>query len=77
MDKDKFAAMLPIITADILDKLMKKYRIDEDTALLDFSKSQLFHLLSDEKTKVWQYSSDMIVELYGGELSGSLVLPEV
>lgn len=77
MDKAKFEAMLPLITSDIVYKITQKYGIDEDQALNDFSKSELFALLSDEETKVWQYSGDMMVELYDRELNGNLVLPEV
>ena len=77
MEKERFDAMLPMITADIIDRIIKKYGLSEDKAISDFDKSQVYALLENEGTKVWQYSTDMLLELYGRELNGNLILPQV
>ena len=77
MEKVKFIALLPLITADVADKIMSKYKFDEDKAISEFSKSQLYALLENEETKIWQYSTEMLLDLYNRELSGNLILPEV
>ena len=40
-------------------------------------KSKIYKLLVKEETKLWQYSSEMIVELFDREQNGRLELPEV
>ena len=77
MDKKRFDAMLPMITADLSNRIMQKYNLGEDKALSDLDKSQVYALLENEATKVWQYSTDMLLELYDREINGNLILPEV
>lgn len=76
MDKEMFDAMLPMMTADIVNRIANK-KIDEDTALSDFLKSNLFALLADENTKMWHYSGEMMAYLYENELNGTFSFPEV
>jgi len=77
LDKKIFDAMLPMITADLIDKIMRKYGLSEDRAISEFDKSQIYSLLENEETKVWYYSTDMLLELYDRELNGNLTWPEV
>lgn len=77
MNKDRFSALMAIITPDIISKIMKKYELNEDKAMSLFYKSELYKLLEKEDTKVWQYSSEMIVELFNREMNGKLEFPEV
>lgn len=49
----------------------------EDEALERFTSSKLYTYLEREETKVWQYSSLMLAELFNEERSGRLVLLEV
>lgn len=56
---------------------MEKYGLDEDKAMNLFHRSELYKLLEKEDTKVWQYSSEMIVELFDRELKGKLEFLEV
>ena len=77
MNKDRFSALMAIITPDIISKIMEKYELDEDKAISIFHKSELYKILEREDTKVWQYSSKMIVELFDRELNGRLEFPEV
>ena len=77
MDKDRFSALMAIITPDIISKIMEKYELDEEKAIALFHKSELYRILEREDTKVWQYSSEMIVELFDREMNGKLEFPEV
>lgn len=56
---------------------MEKYGLDENKAMALFHKSEVYKALENEDTKVWQYSSDMIVELFDREMNGKLEFPEV
>lgn len=42
-----------------------------------FHRSELYKAHKKEETKVWQYSSEMIVELFDKEMNGKLEFPEV
>lgn len=77
MNKNRFAALMAMITPDIISKIMDTYGLDEDKAMALFHKSELYKALEKEDTKVWQYSSEMIVELFNRELNGKLDFPEV
>lgn len=77
MDKDKFSALMTMITPDIISKLMEKYGLDENKAISLFNKSDIYKALEREETKLWQYSSEMIVELFDREMNGKLEFPEV
>ncbi len=77
MNEDRFSALMAMITPDIISKIMEKYNLDEDKAIASFHKSELYKMLEKEDTKVWQYSSEMIVELFDREKNGNLEFPEV
>lgn len=77
MDKDKFSTLMAVMTPDIIGKIMEKYGLDENKAMALFHKSEVYKALENEDTKVWQYSSEMIVELFDREMNGKLEFPEV
>ena len=77
MNKNRFSALMAMITPDIISKIMDTYGLDENKAMALFHKSELYKALEKEDTKVWQYSSEMIVELFNRELNGKLDFPEV
>lgn len=77
MTKERFTALMALITPDIISKIMDKYGYDEDKAMSLFHKSELYRLLEIEETKIWQYSSYMMVELFDREMNGHLEFPEV
>ncbi len=77
MDRCKFNAILPIITAGLADKIMKQFDITEDEALMDLYKTELYAALENEETKVWQYSVEKLFDLYQDEKKNDrLELPE-
>ncbi len=77
MDKDKFDAILPIISAHLIDKIMEWFNLTEDEAVSELYNSQLYDELEKEETKVWQYSNEKLYDLYKNEkANGKLELPE-
>ena len=77
MNKDKFSTLMAMMTPDIISKIMDKYSLDENKAMGLFHKSELYKVLEKGETKLWQYSSEMIVELFDREMKGNLEFPEV
>ena len=77
MDKDRFSALMAIMTPDIISKIMERFEMDEDKAMAAFHRSELYKTLEKENTKVWQYSALMLAELFNEERAGRLSLPEV
>ena len=77
MNKDKFSALMAMMTPDIISKIMNKFGFGEEKAMSLFHRSELYKALEKEETKVWEYSSEMIVELFNREMNGKLEFPEV
>jgi phosphoribosyl-AMP cyclohydrolase len=72
-----YETLLYSITASVTNRLVEMNNWSEDEALERFTSSKLYTFLEREETKVWQYSSLMLAELFNEERSGRLVLPEV
>ena len=66
-----------LCTANVIAKIMESNGWSENEAMERFTKSKLYSYLENEETKVWQYSSYMLAELFNEERSGRLSLPEV
>ena len=77
MDERSYETLLYSITLSVVERLMNINNWSEDEALERFTSSKLYTYLEKEETKVWQYSSLMLAELFNEERSGRLVLPEV
>ena len=77
MNERSYESLLYSITSSVVNRLMEINNWSEDEALERFTSSKLYTYLEKEKTKVWQYSSLMLAELFNEERSGRLVLPEV
>ena len=77
MDKDKFAALLPVIVGGLANKIIEETRVGEDEAFEKLYNSELYKVLENERTKVWTYSVPQLFDLYQNEINtGSLELPE-
>ena len=77
MEKDKFAALLPVIVGGLVNKIIEETQVSEDEAFKQLYHSQLYAALENERTKVWTYSVPKLFELYQNENNtGSLELPE-
>ena len=77
MNERSYETLLYSITSNVVNRLMKINNWSEDEALERFTSSKLYTYLAKEETKVWQYCSFMLAELFNEEGSGRLVLPEV
>lgn len=78
MGHEQFVAIMPYISADLINMIAQKQNITESDALNKLYSSKLYGLLEKEETKVWQYSTDMLYSLFvKEEQTGSLVFPDV
>ena len=77
MNERSYETLLYGITANVVAKIMELNGWTEDEAMERFTSSRLYAYLEDEKSKVWQYSSLMLAQLFNEERTGRLVLPEV
>jgi len=77
MDKAKFDALLPLIVAALMQKIIEQKNIEQDEAFSRLYNSMLYFFLEDEQTKVWYYSVEKLFQLFEEEIStGKLELPE-
>jgi hypothetical protein len=77
MDMKKFEALLPLLVAALVDKIMAADGISEDAAIEKLYVSELYAALETEETKLWHYSIPLLFALYTAEVStGKLELPE-
>jgi hypothetical protein len=77
MDKTKFEALLPVIVASLMQKIIERKKISHDEAFSQLYGSRLYFVLDDEKTKVWHYSVEKLFRLFDEEITtGNMELPE-
>jgi len=77
MEKNKFAAILPILVGGLVNKIIEETGVGENEAFEKLYNSELYAALENEKTKVWTYSVQMLFDLYNEEITtGELKLPE-
>ena len=77
MEKDKFAAIFPVLIGGLTNKIIEETHISEDEAFKKLYNSELYAALENERTKVWTYSVPMLYDLYETEITtGKLDLPE-
>lgn len=77
MNERSYETLLYGITANVVAKIMELNGWSENEAMERFTTSKLYSYLEREETKVWQYSSLMLAELFNEERTGRLLLPEV
>jgi hypothetical protein len=77
MNERSFEILLYSITANVVAKIMKLNNWSENEAMERFTRSKLYAYLEKEETKVWQYSTLMLAQLFNEERAGRLSLPEV
>lgn len=77
MDDEKFSAILPILVADFACLLSERRGLSTDEALSVIYGSKLYAYLSDERTKVWHFSSHALLDfLEMEERDGVIDFPE-
>lgn len=78
MDAEQFISLMPLIVCDLVDLIAQKQNLSEAYAVSKLYHSQLYAMLEQEDTKVWQYSTDMLYSLFLQEQqTGSIVFPDV
>jgi hypothetical protein len=77
MDQLKFEAIMPIIVNDLASRVAQAQGILEKEAVIRLYSSILYAKLEQEKTKVWQFSGEQLLELYLEEQrTGKITFPE-
>ena len=77
MDKEKFEALLPLIIAALMQKIIEQKKISHNEAFSRLYGSKLYSFLDNEQTKVWHYSAEKLFQLFEEEMStGKIELPE-
>ena len=78
MGREKFVAMMPYISADLIYMIVNKQGISEEEAIKKLYASKLYATLENEETKVWQYSTQMLYTLLEQEeKNGDIQFPDV
>ena len=78
MGQEKFVAMMPYISADLIYMIVNKQGISEEEAIKKLYASKLYAALENEETKVWQYSTQMLYSLLEQEeKTGDIQFPDV
>ena len=78
MDQAKFVAIMPRISADLVDYIAMQQNIGEEEALQKLYASVLYSELEKEDTKLWHYSTPMLYQMFlQGEKAGKLEDPYV
>jgi len=76
VEKNKFAAILPVIVGGLVNKIIDEACMSEAEAFDKLYDSELYSVLEKEETKVWHYSVPKLFELWENELkTGKLKLP--
>ena len=78
MEKDKFLAIMPYISADLAYMIVSRQGITEEEAIRKLYCSKLYAALEKEETKLWQYSTQMLYSLFEQEeKTGNIQFPDV
>lgn len=78
MEREQFDAILPLISADLVNMISKKEDISSNEAISKLYSSKLYALLEKEDTKVWYYSTNMLYQLFDEEeKTGKISFPDV
>lgn len=78
MDKNKFDAIFPIISAALVEKIVIELNISDKDAVTELYSSYLYEMLEREETKFWQYSTEKLFEMFLEQRnSGKISFPQV
>lgn len=78
MDKSKFEAVFPIISADLVEKICIELNLSDENAITKLYSSHLYEVLEKEETKLWQYSTEKLFEMFLEEINnGKITFPQV
>lgn len=78
MVQEQFEAIMPYVSADLVGIIAKKERITIEEAITKLYASELYEMLENEETKIWQYSTEMLYSLFEQEeKTGTICFPDV
>jgi len=78
MDKNKFDAAFPILCSALVEKISVELNLSDKQAVTELYSSHLYEILEQEETKVWQYSTEKLFELFLQERNnGSINFPQI
>ncbi|GAA0179035.1 hypothetical protein SH2C18_19840 [Clostridium sediminicola] len=78
MDKNKFDAVFPIISAALVEKIAVELNLSDKDAVAELYSSLLYEMLEKEETKLWQYSTEKLFEMFLEQRnSGKISFPQV
>lgn len=78
MDKSKFDTVFPMICSILVEKIAVELNLLDKDAISELYASHLYELLEKEETKLWQYSTEKLFELFLEERnSGKISFPQV
>ncbi|MGH4137871.1 hypothetical protein [Clostridium sp.] len=78
MEKSKFDAVIPIISSALVEKIVAELNLSDTDAVTILYSSHLYEMLEREETKVWQYSTEKLFELFLEESNnGNITFPQV
>lgn len=77
MEQKKFEAILVLIVPQIIGLIVENHGLDEVTASKKFYESNVYSLLEEETTKLWNFSPLTIFNMYDEEeKTGNITFPE-
>lgn len=77
MTREKFSALLSIISSQTIGLISNNMGINEIKAAEGFYTSEVYALLEDESTKVWHFSPLTLFNMFEEEINtGTFVIPE-
>ncbi len=77
MSENQLAVLLPHMVSVVAGRIAEFYHVSDDEAIRQLYQSQLYAMLEQEETKVWQFSTVKLFELYKEEMeNGVLDFPD-
>ena len=78
MSQEQFGALLPIISADLVAEIAARRALTEQAAIRLLYHSGLYAALEQEDTKLWQYSTPMLYQMYRKSIeTGKIQYPDI
>ena len=78
MDKQKFKAMLIFLIPQLVKEIVDRENISETEATRALYESDLYAALEEEETKLWQYSTPMLYQMYRKSIeTGEIQYPDI
>jgi len=77
MDNKKFQAILTLLINQVVNEIVCAEKKTEKEAVESLYGSQLYHMLEEEKTKLWHLSPKALYDLLQQEkTTGKIIFPE-